>query len=320
MKISIIVPVYNVEKYIIRCINSLINQTFKSYEIIIVNDGSLDNSIKLINENFNDDRIKIIYKKNGGSASARNTGVKYAKGKYLFFVDSDDFIKPNTLEVMYQKAISGDYDLVLCDYYKYYNDNNYQAVSLVEHFNPKDLKSLVIAMPGAVCRLIKKELYLKYDIQFLENHFFEDNAIIPFLTAVAKKPHYIQESYYYYFQREGSILNQTKYNLKWEDIFIALQKLKQKFQEYNLLEKYNLELEYIYIEYLLHAANLRFLDYNKKENIKKISKIMHKEYPKFRHNKYYQKENIKYKIICNLFYYNQIFILKTIRRLKNDKS
>ena len=317
MKISVIVPVYNVGDYIVKCIKSILDQTFKSFEIIVVNDGSPDDSIDLIEKEFDDSRIKLVYKKNGGLASARNTGVKYAKGEYLFFVDSDDFIKPNTLEVMYKAARDGNHDLVLCDYIKYYNDNNYEEIPLIKHFDSNNLKSIVTGMTGAVCRLIKKDLYLKYDIKFLENQIFEDNAIIPLLGAVAKNPCYIKEAFYYYLQRDKSILNKQKYDKNWEDIFSSLNHLKNKFIEFNLYDEFYSELEYIYIEYLLHAANLRFLDFHEgNKNIKKVSFVMKKEFKDFRKNKYYKKENIKYKIICNLFYYNQIFILKLIRRIK----
>ena len=121
-KVSIIVPVYNAEKYLERCVNSLRNQTLKDIEIIVVNDGTKDDSIKLIEENFNDNRIKIFNKENGGLASARNFGIKKAKGEYLFFVDSDDFIETDCLLDMYNVAKKNKTDLVICDYYKYFEN------------------------------------------------------------------------------------------------------------------------------------------------------------------------------------------------------
>lgn len=316
MKISIIVPVYNVRDYIIRCIDSLINQTFLDFEIIVVNDGCTDDSIELIKKNYSDSRLKIIKKKNGGVASARNFGVKYAIGDYLLFVDSDDFLEKDALLLLYQEAVKNNHDLVFCDYYKYYNETNYSHVPLIEHFDPNNLKSVITGMPGPVCRLIKRKLYLKNNIQFLENHCFEDNAIIPLLGALAKKPAYIKKPLYYYVQREESALNSLKYDKRFEDIFPSLLHLKNKFIEFKLYESCYSELEYIYIEYLLHAANLRFLDYKEgNKNIKRVALVMQEEFPNFRENKYYQKENIKYKIICNLFYYNQVFLLKLIRRI-----
>ena len=143
MKVSVIVPVYNVSNYIIKCLDSIVNNTLKDIEIIIVNDGSTDDSIKKVCERYDDSRIKIIYKKNGGLASARNTGVRYAKGKYLFFVDSDDFIELDTLESMYNVACKGNYDIVYSDYYKYYEDGTKEKVSLVKHYDKDNLKSLV---------------------------------------------------------------------------------------------------------------------------------------------------------------------------------
>jgi len=313
LKISIIVPVYKVRDYIIRCMDSLINQTFKNFEIIIINDETPDDSIDLIQEKYNDSRIKIFNKKNGGAASARNYGVKKARGDYLFFVDPDDFIELNTLELMYQAAINNYSDLVFCDYYKYYNENNYSKVSLIEHYQKDNPKSVITAMPGAVCRLINRELYQKNKIEFLENYCFEDNAIMPLLGAIAKKPYYLQKNLYYYFQREGSALNSQKYDKKWEDIFVSLEYLKQKFIEFKLEKECFQELEYIYLEYLLHASNLRFFRYEEGiKNIKKTREIIKKEFPNFRKNKYYKQESFKYKIVCNLFYYNQIKLLTLI--------
>ena len=99
VKISVIIPVYNVEKYIRECIESVLNQTLKDIEIIAVNDGSRDNSIKIIEEYLSDARLKIINKENGGASFARNIGMKAARGEYIYFIDSDDFINEDVLEV-----------------------------------------------------------------------------------------------------------------------------------------------------------------------------------------------------------------------------
>ncbi len=317
MKISVIMPVYNVQDYILRAMDSLINQTFKDFEILVINDGSKDNSIKKILDNYDDDRIKIIYKKNGGQASARNMGVNYAKGCYLFFMDSDDFIAPNTLELMYKEALKGNYEIVYCDYYKYYSDTNKEVIPMIQHYDADNPKSFVTAMPSPWGRLIKRKLYLQNDIKFLEGYIHEDNAIIPYLAALTTKSSYLKEPLYYYVQREESSLNSKTYDKRWEDIFVSLEHLKKKFVSNNLINEYHSELEYIYIEYLLHAPNLKFLDYKEgNKNIKKISLIIKKEFPKWQKNKYYKEENIKYKIMCTLFYHNNIRILKLIRKVK----
>lgn len=314
-KISVIVPVYGVEKYIVKCINSIVNQTFKDIEIIVVNDGTKDNSIKLIEESFSDKRIKIYNKDNGGLASARNYGIKKATSKYLFFVDSDDYIDVNCLEEMYERILKDKVDLVICDYYKLEESGDKEHISIIPHYDKSNNKCSVISMPAAWCKLIKSEIFKKNNIKFLEKKYFEDNAIMPFVCALCKSFSYIQKPFYYYLQRNGSILNKKNYDKKWEDIFDSLDHLYNKFKEYNLLNEYKDELEYIYIEYLLHAANLRFIDYEEgRNNILKVKSVIKDKFPNWRKNKYYKQESIKYKVMCNLFYYNQLKLINLLRR------
>ena len=311
-RVSIIVPVYNTKDYIIRCVDSLVNQTYKDIEIILVNDGSLDNSIDLVNEKYDDDRIVIVNQDNMGSGQARNNGIKKASGDYLFFVDSDDFIDKDTISIMMNKMINDKVNLVICDYYKYFSDDNKIHINNIPNYDCNNDKQSVIVMPGAVCKLFKKEIFDKYDIKFLPGVFFEDNAIIPFACAVSGKYAYVNKPLYYYFQREGSALNKIEYNEGYEAIFDSLSYLYDKFNKYDMIDKYAQELEYIYIEYLLHASNLRFLKFNKLNNIKKVSIIMKEKYPNYRSNKYFKMENIKYRIVCNLFYKNKVKLLKLI--------
>lgn len=314
-KVSIIVPVYGVEKYIVKCMDSLVNQSFKDIEIIVVNDGTKDKSIELIKKNFDDNRIKIFNKENGGIADARNFGIKHVNSEYVLFVDPDDFIDKDMVKDMYETMISEKTDFAICDYYKYYDDKNKQHIPMIPFYDKDNAKCSVISMPGAVCKLFKKEVLIKYDIKFLVGKYFEDNAIMPFACAVSGNFSYIRKPYYYYLQRDGSILNKTKYDKRWEDIFDSLDNLYKKFSDYKLLSKFHDEIEYIYIEYLLHAANLRFIDYEEAyHNIKRVSLVLKNTFPKWKKNMYYKKENIKYKIICNLFYYNKVNLIKKLLR------
>ena len=316
-KISVIVPVYGVEKYIEKCISSIVNQTYSDLEIIIVDDGTKDNSIKIVESKFKDKRIKIYHKENGGLASARNYGIKKATGDYLLFVDSDDFIELNCIEDMYNEIKKKKVDMVITDYYKYFENGVKTHEKMIPFYEKDNNKCSVISMPCAVCKLVKREVIIDNDIKFLEKHYFEDNAIMPYVCALCPNFSYIEKPYYYYLQREGSILNKSKYDKKWEDIFDSLDHLYNKFKDNNMLNDYYDELEYIYIEYLLHAPSLRFLIYKDgKHNIKKISNIMRELFPNWKKNKYYKKHNIKYKIICNLFYYNKLGLAKILLRKK----
>ena len=120
-KISIITPVYNAEKYIERCVNSVLNQTYENIEFIIVNDGSTDNTAKILNRlKKNDSRIMVIHKKNEGVSKARNTALKKATGKYVLFVDADDWLESTMCEDLISHAEKNNSDVVICEYYNYY--------------------------------------------------------------------------------------------------------------------------------------------------------------------------------------------------------
>ena len=123
--ISIIVPVYNVESYLERCIESILNQSFKEFELILVNDGSTDSCKDICNEyKTKDKRIKVIHKENGGLSSARNAGLDIARGKYIGFVDSDDFINKDMYKTLFNTIQDNNSDMIICDYYKVNEENN----------------------------------------------------------------------------------------------------------------------------------------------------------------------------------------------------
>lgn len=121
IKVSIIIPVYGVEKYISQCLESVINQSYENIEIIVVNDGTKDNSMKIVEEYLLDERIKIINKENGGLASARNRGIEEATGEYIYFLDSDDWIEVNTIEVLVEE--SNNLDIIYSNFW-YFDEKN----------------------------------------------------------------------------------------------------------------------------------------------------------------------------------------------------
>jgi len=132
--ISVIVPIYKTEKYLKRCIESIINQTYTDMEILLVNDGSPDNCGSICDEySEKDDRIKVIHKENGGVSSARNVGLDMAEGEYISFVDSDDFIKSNMIEVLMSNMLSTQSDLVICNYENLYENNRVKIRSDYEN-------------------------------------------------------------------------------------------------------------------------------------------------------------------------------------------
>ncbi len=308
MKISVIVPVYNVEKYLKKCLDSLINQTLKEIEIIVVNDGSPDESEKIILEYLKKyQNIKYYKKENAGLSSARNYGLDKAEGEYISFVDSDDYIDSTMLQKMYEKAKNEDLDIVVCDSIEVYENKNVLKKSNFG-YSSCDVKNYILSPPMACTRIYKKYLFNK--VRFTENIFYEDLYLTPSLVNYTKKIGFLNEGLYYYVQRNGSIMKQLEYNEKLMDIFKVLK------HNQDVLTDFPCEVEFLYISHLLRSASLRFIDYkNSRELIDKIVLEIKTNYPNYKKNKYYKKSSYKLKIICNLAYNKQIILLKLLKKV-----
>ena len=315
-KMSVIVPVYNVEELLPKCLDSLVNQTFDDYEVIVVNDGSPDNSQKIIDDYYKKypNIIKPLKKENGGLSSARNFGLKYASGEYILYVDSDDWVSNDMLKMMYETALKDDSDIVVCKMWNVVSDRNIKINNGILNFNV--FKRYILNNPSACCKLIKKDILLHPELFFLENHHYEDIAVVPAFCLYAKNISFIDDYLYYYLLREGSIMHQKSYTDKLNDIFDSLNNLTNIFIKKDAFDKYKDELEYLYIEHLLHAASLRFLPYDEGiSSINRICDIMKEKFPNWSKNKYYKKMNFKYKIVCNLIYKKRFNLLKKILKV-----
>lgn len=315
MKVSIIVPVYNVEKYIEKCLNSLVNQTLKDIEIIIINDGSSDSSQKIIDEyskKYNN--IKVFIQENKGQAAARNFGLEKANGKYITYVDSDDFIELNMIERLYNVIEKNNYDIVISDIIKEENQNKF-IFKNYWNIKKETNKNFMTSHLGPVARLYKRQFLIDNNFKFLEGVIYEDLGSLPILAMNTNKIGYISEAFYHYIIRKGSVTNQIKYNKKLEDIFKVMEHLSK-----NITKDYQDELEYLYIEHLLYATTLRLLEFDKYDLLKKVKKIMHDNYPNYNKNIYYRNKSLKFKLICFLSYYGFYKILKILKRIgeKND--
>ena len=312
IKVSVIVPVYNVESYLEKCLDSLVNQTLKDIEIIVVNDGSPDNSQEII-DNYAKKykQIKAYVKENGGLSDARNYGIKKATGEYIIFIDSDDYVKENMLEIMYQKALNDNLDIVVCNSINVYENGNMIEIKSNRNYSNSPIKNYLVSPPMACIRLYNRTLFDK--IQFKKGIYYEDLELTPKLVKYTQKISFIDEGLYYYYQRTGSIMKQKEFNEKLLDIFKVLDSNKEL-----LLKEYPEEIEYMYITHLLRTATLRFLEYdNYRDNINKIISTMKEDFPNWKNNKYYKQSSKKLKLLCNLAYNKNIFILKIIKKITN---
>lgn len=217
-KISIIVPVYKVEPYIHKCIDSILNQTFKDFELILIDDGSPDNCGKICDEYaLKDNRVLVIHKENGGLSSARNRGIDIAKGEYIGFVDSDDWIEPDMYEILYDICKLNDCDMANCSSTIYFPNKTVVngGHSLIIHNKEEAMKTMLegkLYDEVAWTKLIKKELLS--NIRFKEGIIYEDTDFTYRVIDKANKIGCIGKAKYNYMKREGSTMDKAVRDLR----------------------------------------------------------------------------------------------------------
>lgn len=250
--ISVIIPVYNVEKYLNKCIDSIVNQTYKNLEVILVDDGSLDKSSQLCDEwAKRDNRINVIHKVNGGLSSARNYGLKISKGEYISFVDSDDWVDKNT----YQELLchtKKDIDFVsfgvLEEYdtetYQILNSNNYQIYKQKQIFN-RILDDNSVA--GYVCNKLFKRSIIgneKFDETLMS---CEDIDFCTRISVMCNSIIHVDAKFYHYRRRNDSMTGEYKYNPYKLSVLTAYENIMPIFFKYDVNDYYKLERNYLKI-------------------------------------------------------------------------
>ena len=311
IKLSVIIPVYNVEKYLRKCIDSVVKQNMEDMEIIIVNDGSQDHSQDIIDEYSRKyEFVKVFIKENGGLSDARNYGIEYALGKYIAFVDSDDYIDSNMYREMYNKAEEEEFDLVVCDFEEIYDNRIVYGTSRIDYDlnNKNQVKKHMIDMyPSSWNKIYKRELF--QNLRFKKNVWFEDVELfyrmLPYVNSVGV----IKKPFYKYLQRPGSISKSKDKRIfhcvdNWNGIV-------DFYKEKGFYKEYYYELEYNYVRYLYATfikACLKF-DYETfLETVKYAEKNVKEKFPNYKKNKYFYKSGkgiyliIFNKYIASLYY------------------
>lgn len=285
MNLSIIIPIYNTGKYLHKCIKSILSQNMTSFELILIDDGSSDDSGAICDEYAKSDkRIKVIHKKNEGVSIARNTGIEIARGEYIGFVDSDDWIEPDMYDRLYNLAVTKKADIVMCDAVTKYDDKSDEADTITQLSDDILLKKwdiyprLLCELAGSACRCIyKREILVDNKVIFPPNiPFSEDRIFNIFAMGYAKKIYYTKTSFYNRYIRMGSAVNKY-YNDMIELILItrasimkAIDKVWEGDREYKLAyENQTLGLVFAAInnEFLKDAKGT-FIE--KYRNVKKI--------------------------------------------------
>lgn len=233
--ISVIIPVYNTGLYLEECLDSIVKQNFKDFEVICIDDGSSDNSLEIL-KNYEEryDNFKILAQPNMGVSHARNKGLQHAKGEYIAFLDSDDFIKPNYLEVLYNNANLNNSQIVMCNYYRYF-DSNKSSLPIVftkgrgNYSNMDILKSIIpdnLLHSYLWNKLWHRDLFDNLDFPIMK---FEDIAIMCKLIYKANKITIVSDKLYYYRIRKTSIVR--NYSISTQNDYIKAYGLTREFLE-----------------------------------------------------------------------------------------
>lgn len=264
--ISVIIPIYNVEKYLSRCINSVIAQTYKNLEIILVNDGSFDSSGIICDEfALKDSRIKVIHKKNGGLSDARNVGINIANGFYFTFIDSDDWVSNDFLEKLYNLCINYNAEISICDFVETKTTNTFLSDlknnQVIQYTNIESLYQLTKYSKtqfGIVCgKLYHKKLF--DNVRFPVGKIHEDEFVSYILIYNANKIVYIDRKMYYYFMRNESI---TRNNFNIRNKLNALEAFQERasfYKNINEFELYEIHLRKMMYLYTLIYKNIELL-------------------------------------------------------------
>lgn len=261
-KFSIIVPVYNTEKYLKRCLDSIRKQTFKNYEVIIVNDGSTDNSSDIISKY----PFKIINQKNQGLSMARNNGVKESSGEYLIFLDSDDYIEKDLLREI-NNSLSNNPDLIRYQIKEVFDDKSDVSYEEIPFDNKNGVEAFKLItnyhfVENAWAYAIKREFYLKEKFSFKKGTYHEDFGLMPLVIIKSKIVNSINYVGYCYYQRDGSIMNSSDYS-----------KTKNKVKDF-----YN---HYLYLTKEINKTKLDkiyFMSFISNSLILKITELKGKDY------------------------------------------
>ena len=314
MKVSVIVPVYNVYEYLSKCLDSLVNQTLKDIEIIVVNDGTKDDSESIIKKYLKKYKnIIYIKKENGGQGSARNEGIKHATGEYIGYVDSDDYIELSMYEKLYNKAIEENADIVICGSYNITGDKKEIEIDK-KIFN--DNKDAFLGKPAVWNKIYKKEL-ITDDIKFRSKVWYEDLDFSIKVLSKAKNISFVDEPLYNYIVRQGSTMNNSNIdrNLEILDCFNEILNFNKTIDKDII--------EFLAIDHIFISAIVRVLRSNgdtkkKKIIVNKLLDYMNNNFSNYKNNKYIKILPRNRKIVFYLLKFKLYGLVKFIFKIKES--
>ncbi|EOR23318.1 glycosyltransferase [Niallia nealsonii AAU1] len=323
VKLSIIVPVYNVEKFLGKCLDSLFNQTLKEFEIVAVNDCSTDYSLEILKK-YKDvfgEKLQIIDSEiNSKQGGARNFGIQAARGEFIGFVDPDDYIESSMFEKMYNKACSENADIVTCDYFEVANNkivyiNNDIPSGIVDKQYKKNILQRKYGWE-LWQQIYKKDLFISNSIQFSPHLYVTDLEIGALLFMYSKKVSKVNEALYYYVKHDSATTTFKLNDEKIYDLIIISDKRLQHFKERNLYNTYKDEIDFIYFWHICVVSVPRCVINFSKPQYKKMDELKLKiqnNIPDIKRNKYFTTSNLFSKVIFYLLFKNKVLLVALLK-------
>ena len=322
--VSVVIPVYNVEAYLRKCVESVLGQTYQNMEIILLNDGSTDTSGEVCDYYAKiDRRVRVIHKENEGLAETRNKGIAEALGEYILFVDSDDYIHEKTLEWTCEKAEKYAADIVVFDYVSVDEkgrevDQFYIGLQEDKPFQAIEEKTLIYKTPSAWNKLWRREFLLKSEVSFPKGKYYEDLGTVPKWLLLAKRIVYVPKVCYYYLLRTGSIMRQHDFSRNYRDRICMIEDIYRFFRQKESYELFQTELEFLLIQHGYFFPSREIVLVNiKDENLKKFRVYMEKKIPKFKENSYIKTYTRNEKILFWLLVRKMHGVMSGLSRLKH---
>jgi len=317
---SLIVPIYKIEEYLPKCIDSVLAQKNQDFELLLIDDGSPDGSGKLIDDYASryPDKIRAIHQPNGGAGAARNHGISLSKGEYLLFVDGDDYLDDTLLSDLAEQIEKTQADLYLFgahverDGVK--NGELHELVKIGQICNASDAPELFFGIMAPWNRAYKKSLFA--DLAFASKVWYEDIRIVTKVNALAGTVVRLPKPYYHYLQREGSAMN-NKNSERNVEIIYAFDDILSWFNAQKLMDRYCNEVEFLAIQHLLIAASVRVLQIGRKHHLlSDFREYMEKNFPKFRENPHLSLLDKNKQLIYKLLLKKRYRTIKLIFRMK----
>ena len=304
-KLSVIIPVYNMENYLHKCLNSVIYPNVEDYEIVIVNDGSTDSS-PFICEEFAvhyPNLIKYVSTPNGGLGAARNVGVEHSSGEFIFFIDSDDYLSDNAIPEIIE-VLDDSVDILVFDFVNVTEDG--RVLSVVKgsncdgRFSLESHPEFLFCPPNAWCKIWKRSMFTENGIAFPGRVWFEDIYTTPKLYSKAKSMGYINKAWYYYLHRDGSI-TKNKNPKRCIEIIDAVDSVINYFKDAGIFEKYYAQLEYMTLYHQVITSTTRVNLIDRKSHIQRqLFENFKEKFPNYKQNEYIKTMPAKLKLL--MFY------------------